>query len=36
MNELQMRRVKSDARNLPLRGFRQVVFSVADHRVADG
>ena len=35
MNELKMRRVKSDAGNPPLRGFRQVVFSVADDRVAD-
>jgi len=35
MNELKIRRVKSDARNLPLRRFRQVVFSVADNRVPD-
>jgi len=35
MNELKMRRVKSDAGNPPLRRFRQVVFSVADDRVAD-
>ncbi len=30
-----MRRVKSDARNPPLRRFLRVVFSVAHHRVAD-
>jgi len=36
MNELKMRRVKSDARNSPLRRLRQVVFPVADYRVADG
>ena len=36
MNELKMRRMKSHAGNSPLRRFRQVVFSVADDRVADG
>ena len=36
MNELKMRRMKSNAGNSPLRRFRQVVFSVADDRVADG
>jgi len=36
MNELKMRRVKSDASNSPLRRFRLVVFSVAYDRVADG
>jgi hypothetical protein len=35
MNELKIRGVKSDARNSPLRRFRQVVFPVADNRVAD-
>ncbi len=35
MNELKMRRMKSNAGNSPLRRFRQVVFSVADDRVAD-
>ena len=35
MNELKMRCVKSDAGDSPLRRFRRVVFSVADHRVAD-
>jgi hypothetical protein len=35
MNELKIRCVKSDARNSPLRGFPQVVFSIADNRVAD-
>ena len=36
MNELKMHCMKSDAGNPPLRRFRQVVFSVADDRVADG
>ena len=35
MNELKMRRMKSDARNSPLRRFRRVVFSVTDDRMAD-
>lgn len=35
MNELKMRRMKSNAGNSPLRRFRQVVFSVADDRMAD-
>ena len=35
MNELKMRRMKSHAGNSPLRRFRQVVFSVADDRMAD-
>jgi len=33
MNELKMRRMKSDACNSPLRRFLRVVFSVANHRV---
>jgi len=36
MNELKIRGVKSHARNSPLRRFRGVVFSVTNHRVADG
>jgi hypothetical protein len=35
MNELKMRCMKSDASKSPLRRFRQVVLSVAEHRVAD-
>ena len=36
MYELQMRCVKSDTSNSPLRHFCRMVFSVADDRVADG
>ena len=36
MYELQMRCMKSDTSNSPLRRFRRMVFSVADDRVADG
>jgi hypothetical protein len=36
MDELQMRRMQSDARNSSLRRFLRVVFSVAGHRMADG
>lgn len=35
MKELKIRCVKSDAGNSTFRGFRRVVFPVADHRVAD-
>ena len=35
MNELKMRCMKSDASNSPLRRFRWIVLSVADHGVAD-
>jgi hypothetical protein len=35
MNELKMRCMKSDASNSTFRGFRQVVLSVADDRVAN-
>jgi hypothetical protein len=35
MYELKMGRMQGDARNAPLRGFRRVVFSIADDRVSE-